>query len=273
MSRDGTKMAFHPGDVFNPYKMFVGIWIPDALARCRWLSAGAKLAYGRLARYAGREGKCYPSIAALARELGVCQRQAQRYLRELERARLISRSLGVGPQGGQTSNSYQFLWHEILDGVTVLSCPGGDGSVTHPPTRVSPKESQAEESYSLKREEENDLDYLLTNRKLRDPRAGERTGHPDSPCKQYPRVRDAVTEYMMDGPEDERVEAPDRIVFEIMAAAPGRSEEEVLECLRYLRNERGLRPGTKNGPRQFAWFPTVVTEYFLKKQEPVPRRR
>jgi hypothetical protein len=27
-----------------------------------------------------------------------------------------------------------------------------------------------------------------------------------------------------------------------------------------------LRPGTKNGPRHFKWFPTVVQEYFDRKR-------
>ena len=39
-------------------------------------------------------------------------------------------------------------------------------------------------------------------------------------------------------------------------------EEEVLRCLRYLREERGLRPGTRHGPRTFGWFKIVVADYF-----------
>ena len=30
--------------------------------------------------------------------------------------------------------------------------------------------------------------------------------------------------------------------------------EEMLRCLAFLRNERRLRSGTKNGPRHFSWF-------------------
>jgi hypothetical protein len=47
----------------------------------------------------------------------------------------------------------------------------------------------------------------------------------------------------------------------------GAREGEVVDCLRYLRNERGLRPGTKNGPRHFSWFKTVVADYFRQKRE------
>jgi len=33
----------------------------------------------------------------------------------------------------------------------------------------------------------------------------------------------------------------------------------------HLQDERGLRPGTKMGPRHFSWFKTVVGDYFCKK--------
>ena len=38
------------GETFNPYRMFNGLFIPEALVRSG-ISAGAKLAWGRLARY------------------------------------------------------------------------------------------------------------------------------------------------------------------------------------------------------------------------------
>lgn len=45
------------------------------------------------------------------------------------------------------------------------------------------------------------------------------------------------------------------------------TELEVLACLKFLRHERGLRPGTRSGPRSFAWFKTVVADYFRKRRE------
>jgi hypothetical protein len=41
----------------------------------------------------------------------------------------------------------------------------------------------------------------------------------------------------------------------------------VIQCLRYLKDERGLRPRTKHGPRHFSWFKTVVADYFRKKRD------
>jgi hypothetical protein len=60
------------GDPFNPYGMFTGITlIPEGLFRCTWIGAGAKLAWGRLARYAGFDGRCHPTMKTLGKEIGV----------------------------------------------------------------------------------------------------------------------------------------------------------------------------------------------------------
>jgi len=66
------------GDPFNPYGMFNGIWVPEALLRCPDLSPSAKLLYGRLARFAGENGRCFPSVETLAVELGMTARQGVR---------------------------------------------------------------------------------------------------------------------------------------------------------------------------------------------------
>jgi hypothetical protein len=66
-------------------------------------------------------------------------------------------------------------------------------------------------------------------------------------------------------PAEERVYPTNRLVVEVMDAATGASEKEVIACLLHLYNKRGLRPGTHNGPRHFSWFPTVVQDYFDRK--------
>jgi len=66
----------------------------------------------------------------------------------------------------------------------------------------------------------------------------------------------------MSGPEDKDVYPRDRHLVDVMDAASGQTEEAVIACLKYLYFERGLKPGTRNGPRSFAWFPTVVQDYF-----------
>ena len=250
------------GQPFNPFRLFTGIFIPEALVRSSLVSPGAKMAYGRLARYAGQDGKCFPSVGSLAGEIGVSDRQAQKYLAELERARLIRRRTRFSGRA-QTSNYIEFLWHPMFqDGANDHS---GEGVNDHSPGGVndsSPKESQFEESHL---EEKSDIDCPATNRKERDSR-------PDasslmSTCKQYPRLREALALYLMTGPEDEKVYPRPRHVVDVMDAAEGATEDEVLQCLSYLREERGLKPETRSGPRHFSWFPTVVGDYFRRRHE------
>jgi len=57
-------------------------------------------------------------------------------------------------------------------------------------------------------------------------------------------------------------EPTDRLVVEVMDAADGETEEAVIDSLRHLYHNRGLKPGTENGPRLWAWFPIVVQDYF-----------
>lgn len=243
------------GQAFNPYGLFTGIFVPEALARFTQLSPGAKLAYGRLARYAGQDGNCFPAVATLAAEIGVGPRQAQKYLSELERYQLIrriTRFLGKG----QTSNSFQFLWHPLFEEGVNDTSPGGVND-------SSPKESQSEESHF--EEKNTDLDCPATNRKRRDSQPGVFLSA--SQCRQYPQLREALADYMVTDPGDERVCPTDRHVVEVMDAAAGATEDDVLHCLTFLREERGLKPGTKNGPHHFSWFPTVIGDYFRQRRE------
>jgi hypothetical protein len=91
----------------NPWRQFVGAFIPNWLLCRSEISQGAKLCYARLAQFAGKDGACFPRQETLAVELGVSERQARDYLRELGEFDLIeSEQRGLG-----TSNSYAFLDH------------------------------------------------------------------------------------------------------------------------------------------------------------------
>jgi len=250
--RSGSE-GLRPGEPFIPYRMFNGILIPEGLVRCPWIPPGAKLAWGRLARYAGAKGWCIPSKKRLATELGVGPRQAQNYITCLEQHRLMRRRARFSSRG-QTSNAYEFLWHELFE-------EGENDSSGEGETDRSPKESHIEESQS---EEKNiDLDFPPSNRKKRDSRAD--SGDVAAKCEPHPRLREALADYMATSDDSERVYPTDRLVVDVMAAAGGASEDEVIACLRYLREERRLRPGTKHGPRRFAWFKTVVGDFFNQK--------
>lgn len=258
-----SQTALRVGQPFNPFRFFTGIFIPEALVRSYLVSPGAKMAYGRLARYAGQDGRCFPAVATLGEEIGVGERQAQRYIAELERANLIRRRSRFAA-GAQTSNDIEFLWHSLFqDGVTDLR---GEGVTDRSPggvTDVSPKESHFEESHH--EEETSDLDYPATNRKKLDSRLDAPSLMPT--CKQYLQLREALARYMMSAPDDEKAYPKPRHVVDVMDAAGGATEDEVLRCLSYLRDERGLKPGTRSGPRHFSWFPTVVGDYFRQRGE------
>jgi hypothetical protein len=250
------------GQPFNPFRLFTGIFIPEALVRSRLVSPGAKMAYGRLARYAGQHGHCYPAVATLGSEIGVGQRQAQKYLAELERAKLIRRGCRFSDRG-QMSNAFEFLWHWLFEeGANDRSGEGVNDDSSPGVNDRSPKESQDEESHSQESHDERDLDCPPTNRKKRDSQvaAGFDTARP----KPYQRLGQVLADYMMAGEDDERVYPSDRLLVDVVDAAGGATEQEVIQCITYLYNERRLRPGTKHGPRHFSWFKTVVADYFLQ---------
>jgi hypothetical protein len=251
------KVSLQVGQPFNPFGLFNGIFIPDALVRAKGVSPGAKLAYGRLARYAGQDGNCYPAVPTLAAEIGMSVRQTQYYLAELERNKLTRRITRLS-KSGQSSNAFEFLWHPLFEAGVKETAPEGVQDVAPEGVQDSaPEESHSEESQNI------DLDYPPTNRKNRDSRLDSSVA--PSTCKRYPRLREALADYMMTTNEEERVNPPDRLVVDVMDASAGATEEEVIRCLHYLRNERGLRPGAKHGPRHFGWFKTVVADYFRQK--------
>jgi biotin operon repressor len=102
--------------VFNPYRMFVGAYIPNALLRHKEVSAGAKLTWARLAQYAGKNGKAWPKLETLADDLGVSKPTVIKYIKELVSAGFIAVD---NPKGADRlahkSNRYYFLWHPIFE--------------------------------------------------------------------------------------------------------------------------------------------------------------
>jgi Helix-turn-helix domain len=249
------------GDVFNPYKMFNGIFIPEGLVRTPLVSAGSKVAWGRLARYSGINGVCHPAVPTLADEIGVSVRQAQRYLAELTRFPLIQR-LNRFADGAQMTNSFVFLWHELFeDRVTDSSGEGTSDPSPRGVTDTSPKESHSEESHS--EDGSADLDYPPRSQNKSDSKPDVKT---PSVCKPYPKVRECLAQYMQ-LPEEDKDYPTERMVVDIMDAAGTHDEDEVVAVLNYLYFERGLKANTKHGPRSFPWFKTVLQDYFTKKRD------
>ncbi len=254
-------VSLQPGDVFNPFGLFTGVFVPSGITACRKLRQGEKLAYGALLRFAGRDGSCFPSMRTLGARLGISARQARSYVAALEHAQLIRR-VKRSDDGGQTSNGFQFLWHELLTD-SVKNTSGGPRNDTSalPRNGSSAEESQLEESHL---EETNpDIDSMPRNRKNRDSPSG--IGSP-SVCKHYPLVRTRLARYMQ-LPGEKKKYPSERTVVDIMDAAGTPDQREVIEALNYLYDERGLKPLTEHGPRSFAWFMTVLQDHFTKKRD------
>jgi len=240
------------------------ISVPTELLRRKAseLTFGAKLLYGRLHLYGRKTGICNPSQRTLAKELGgISERQVRNLLAELSRCGLVDwRRTG-------SSASYQ-----VNPPSAFVSPPdGNEGS--HPERKNSSTQSgngvpiKRGSSKEVSRKDVKDLDCLPANRKPRDTHVG--VSETPSCCKQYPKLRALIAQFMADDPKKPTAEdfPTDRKVVEIKDAAMGATEEEVVNCLVYLSNERGLRPNTKNGPRSFNWFPVVVQDYFQKRAE------
>jgi hypothetical protein len=94
------------GAPFNPYWVFQGVVAPCWVLKHKRISTSAKLCYIRLLGFAGRDARCYPSLDTLGATLGVSPRQARDYVKELQRAMLIT----VEQRGLRKTNVYLFLW-------------------------------------------------------------------------------------------------------------------------------------------------------------------
>ena len=110
------------GARFNPSLLrtpeFPGSFIPEQLCRYRGLSWGAKGVWGRLRRYAGKDGNAFPSVRGLARECGLGETQTRRHLHELQRKRFLEvdcEHLHYTGSGGGTYG-YFFVWHACFEG-------------------------------------------------------------------------------------------------------------------------------------------------------------
>jgi len=111
------------GDVYIPYQVFSGAesrrhprsFILNTVMRRTDLSSTAKLLWGRLSQFAGRNGQCYPTQYRLSEELGCTLRTILRALKELEKADLIRRK---SPSGRarlmRATTRYEFIWSTDL---------------------------------------------------------------------------------------------------------------------------------------------------------------
>lgn len=113
------KQGYPIGEQFNPKTMFVGgkrFYPRDAVTRVREIDgkkvrSSHKQVYDRIERFANsKSGKSRVDCGTLAGELGMCDRQVKRLVKDLENMCL----LGHDSRDGDRRNSYFFLWHPVL---------------------------------------------------------------------------------------------------------------------------------------------------------------
>ena len=76
--------------------------VPNMMLNSAKLSAGAKLTYVMLLKYAWENNRCFPGQKTLARDMGVSERHAHSSIKELEKIKYIS----VQRRGQGKSNIY-----------------------------------------------------------------------------------------------------------------------------------------------------------------------
>jgi len=103
--------------------VFRGIFIPEAIAKLpiKQLSYGAKVAYGRLARYAGKDGMAFPRRDTLAEEIGCSTGRLDELIKELKKFPLIE----TEQRGLKKSNLYFFLWNKEVFNESVADADTG----------------------------------------------------------------------------------------------------------------------------------------------------
>lgn len=137
------------GEEFNPYKQFYGLFIPNSIAMQPELLDSHKLLLGRLMQFAGQNGKAYPTVKRLSKELAWDKRKVQRNIKNLKDLGLLNVNR-LDPNNSVSPNVYTFpyspLYDDIDDATNVTgsdqeingaSTPG-DTDVTTPVSRMSP---------------------------------------------------------------------------------------------------------------------------------------
>jgi len=103
------------GQVYNPYKIFFGCYIPNWLMRTREVSPAAKLLWGLLVRHAGKDGICYPGYEILNKETGYGVDNIGKQIKELQNAKLIRVIKSSGKERLQhRNNRYEFIWNSDI---------------------------------------------------------------------------------------------------------------------------------------------------------------
>lgn len=95
----------------NPYKMFIGSFIPNWILKLDELSACDKLVYARLSQYAGKDGECFPKQETIAEECGMSISTVNTSIKNLVEIGLLE----CVKRGQGKTNLYFFLESDLFD--------------------------------------------------------------------------------------------------------------------------------------------------------------
>ena len=142
------------GQRFNPFGLFCGASVPNVICENWKLTPAAKLVYGRLAQFAGKDGRCFPKYETIAVSCGMSKRAAINAVAQLVKLGFLEKQQSPGRT---RTNFYHFLWHSSFNDALLASyknlAPQGNASASlsrekvHPrPKKFAPKETQGRES-------------------------------------------------------------------------------------------------------------------------------
>ena len=154
--------------IINPRQRLVGAFIPNAIMEYRYLSQSAKMMWARMAQYAGKDGRCFPSIERLGHDIGLSRSAARKAMAELQKKGFILAKHATGKARlMHMTSEYFFLDHPVFhDGEKVLSGESeigpslegpkmDNGQPENGPSLDSPKMDRPIEENHLRESEEN----------------------------------------------------------------------------------------------------------------------
>ncbi len=229
-----------------------------AFAETPGLDRPTKLCYLLMCAYGRDSGECYASSTTLAKDLRASRRQVKRYWEALRRQGFIRPNWVPGKP-----THHVFLWHSVFARIALL---GSDMHDTPPVPRVSSGgDTHDTQMYRTYVEDLNQHVSSSIEGQQERP-AGSRKPPQSKPTTTdlHQTVKAEIWAYM-GGERVGRVPPPDSDIVARCVSALGNHtlaelQQLLLKCFR--SGYRFRRPG---GPKSYAWFPTVIANYFAPR--------
>jgi hypothetical protein len=213
--------------------------IPLVISRNKNITPFAKLLYGRLILYAGKNEICTPSHETLAAEIGTSSRYVKTLLVELRECGLIDWNRR------RTSNTY--------------SVRNPSSYHDRNPSSQLDRNPSSYKKMSLNRGSGKDVALAcatLTHRAVNVPQT------PIRKIEEYPNLRKLLAQFManMQALRPEHYPSHQQVAELVHACeVEGLGESWIQKELAFLYNVKGVRYGVTNGPYSFKWFISTLS--------------